>query len=211
MTPEMWAGWHPDTSRAWLAPRLPLPISQPTHDVAPFSPEMAAGWQPTHGIRFTAKPGWIWSETTFVQPMTPEEFAGWQPARGVHFVRQLGWIWSEHTFVEAMTPEMFAGWSPLSPRLLLGPRIPLPLHQATAHDEAPFIVSMTAARQPLSARLFQGPRIGWMVTEAPHGALITLLIGGPPILQSAGYLADTLVDETAAVNLTKHSADRLLT
>lgn len=42
----MVAGNHPDSPRIRLGPRIPLPISQPTHVNAPFSQEMVAGWQP---------------------------------------------------------------------------------------------------------------------------------------------------------------------
>lgn len=49
MTPEMFAGWHPDTFRQRLAPRIPLPQSQTTHTAAPFSQEMVQGAQPPFG------------------------------------------------------------------------------------------------------------------------------------------------------------------
>ena len=43
MTPEMFAGYHPDQPRALLGPRIPLPESQTTQEAAPFSMEMVQG------------------------------------------------------------------------------------------------------------------------------------------------------------------------
>jgi hypothetical protein len=43
MTPDQWAGWLPSAPRIFLGPKIPLPISQPTHVNAPFTPDMVAG------------------------------------------------------------------------------------------------------------------------------------------------------------------------
>ena len=40
MTPEMWAGWRPDSGRLFLAPRIPLPVSQTTHVENAFTSSM---------------------------------------------------------------------------------------------------------------------------------------------------------------------------
>jgi hypothetical protein len=46
MTPEVFAGWHPDRPRLFVAPKIALPLSQPSHVPAAFSPEMIAGHHP---------------------------------------------------------------------------------------------------------------------------------------------------------------------
>jgi hypothetical protein len=61
MTPEMFAGWHPDTNRQKLAPRIPLPLAQTTHTSAPFGHEMVQGAQPARNRVTLGKQivGWI--------------------------------------------------------------------------------------------------------------------------------------------------------
>jgi hypothetical protein len=46
MTPEVFAGWHPDKNRAFLPPKLGWNTAQLTHVNAPFGTEMVAGAHP---------------------------------------------------------------------------------------------------------------------------------------------------------------------
>lgn len=69
---EMVQGARPPVQRPslFLAPRIPLPLSQPTPTAAPFGPEMVQGWQP---LRFrqpaVQRFGWSVGETRTVVPV----------------------------------------------------------------------------------------------------------------------------------------------
>jgi hypothetical protein len=120
MTPEMFQGWHPDTSRVLLGARIPQPVSQTTQTNAPFSPEMAAGQKPDQPRPpFQAPVGWAVSQPTFVVPMTPEMFAGNMPDRGRQLVgARIPLPVSQPTHTSApFTSDMVAGHHPDSPRL----------------------------------------------------------------------------------------------
>lgn len=138
-------------------------------DQAPFSPEMVAGWQPVAPRpHMVGQAGWVTSQTTHTDaPFSVEMAAGWQPDAPRLFRVKLGWVWSETTFAELMTPEMFGGWVPARPRLFLAPRIPLPLHQAAQHVEAPFSLEMVAGWQAASPRprAHVREKLGWTWSE----------------------------------------------
>lgn len=57
MTPEQFAGHHPDKPRIQLGPRIPLPVSQTTQVDVPISLDMLRGYQPATGVKFKAKLG----------------------------------------------------------------------------------------------------------------------------------------------------------
>lgn len=70
---EMVQGWHPDTARIRLGPKIPLPVAQPTHTAAPFSLEMTQGAAPperSHAYE-AKKVGWSVSQLTH----TPAPFS----------------------------------------------------------------------------------------------------------------------------------------
>jgi hypothetical protein len=68
---EMVQGWHPDTHRMRLGPRIPLPVSQPTHTQAAFSPDMILGSKPDRGVTYVRKPGWQVSLLDTIATTTP--------------------------------------------------------------------------------------------------------------------------------------------
>ena len=79
MTAEQFAGWHPDSGRGFLAPRLPQPFAQTTHVSALFSLEMVQGvtapmMRRPRFIRDAV--GWIrgWFDGPFGAPGGPREF-----------------------------------------------------------------------------------------------------------------------------------------
>jgi hypothetical protein len=140
MTPDMFAGWHPDTHRIRLAPRIPLPASQTTHVAAAFSPDMVEGHQP--------------------------------PSARPHVIGKFGWHTSQPTFVVQMTPEMFAGLHPDSPRIQLGPRIPLPIAQ-TSHVAAAFTPDMVTGQKPDAGRPPFVAKTGWSTAQTTHIPVMT--------------------------------------
>jgi hypothetical protein len=111
-------GWHPDTNRAFVPPKLGITLSQPTHTDAPFSAEMVDGWLPDRQ-RYTAPqhPGeqrWI----VEVEAFSIEMVIGSKP--DTHRVRlgpKIPLPQSQPTHVPAaFSPDMAAGVIPPTKR-----------------------------------------------------------------------------------------------
>lgn len=120
LSPDMTQGWHPDTARAFLAPRIPLPQSQPTHVDAPFSPEMAAGSQPVRSRDWLPlRQGFI-AAAPDVQPFSVEMVVGSRPDSPRLFLApRLTGSSSQPTHVNAaFTPSMVQGWHADAPQRL---------------------------------------------------------------------------------------------
>lgn len=175
MTPEQFAGWHPDRARAFTAPRLPLPLSPAAQNTAAaFGPEMVVGWHPDTG-RFFIQPkiGWQTAQPTHTAAaFGPEMVQGAKPDQARPTTPHQWWITSQTTFDVPMTPEQFAGWHPDTARAWLAPKIPLPISQPT-HTAAPFGHEMVAGSKPDQARVFQRPRLGWQWAETTFAVEMT--------------------------------------
>lgn len=176
MTPEMFGGWHPDTSRAWIAPRIPLPFSQTTHDEADFSVEMSQGQHPDQPrLPFRGPVGWQVSQTTHVAAAFSLDMSqGHHPdQRRLHVLGNAGWQTSQPTFAVQITQDMLAGWHPDRSRAWLAPKIPLPVSQTT-HVAAAFSVEMSQGQLP-ALKWHPPPRLQiwpWFLPEVAeaHGA-----------------------------------------
>lgn len=142
MTPEMFAGWHPDTPRLPFIAKRGLQSNQTTFDAAPFTPDMVAGW---HADR----------------PRLP-------------FAAKYGWQDSQLTFLVQMTTEMFQGSRPDSPRIFLGPRIPLPIYEVSG-TAAAFSQEMVLGWQPKRNRAYMPP-LGY--AWSPYDTII------PPVIRT---------------------------
>jgi hypothetical protein len=177
MAPDMFGGWHPDTNRVRLGPRIALPHNEaPTHDQTTFSEEMAEGWYPDTNRAFKPpKIGWSISQPTHTEASFSQDMVDGSlpdfPRRP--FVAHVGWIDTQVTFLVQMTPEMFAGWHPDGNRQLLGIRIPLPIAQPT-HTVAPITLDMLQGSRPDQPRLPFIAKVGWVDSQ------LTLLVAMTP-------------------------------
>jgi hypothetical protein len=63
---EMIRGWHPDSPNIFLAPRIPLPVSQTTQVNAAISVEMFQGLSSEQQRRYQP----IWNIITYIEPDT---------------------------------------------------------------------------------------------------------------------------------------------
>ena len=170
MTPEMWAGHHPDQSRAWLAPRIPLPLSQTSHQAAAVSPDMVDGWQPDRArAPFTAPSGWATSQTTFAVVMTPEMWKGSQPDTSRAWIAPKIPLPISQTAQHVQAPftyDMVAGSKPDRPR----PAFSAP--QGWVTSQLTFIVAMTPDMfkgwVPDRYRQTLGPRIPLPISQTSH-------------------------------------------
>lgn len=84
---EMVTGWHADRPRVFLAPRIPLPVSQTTHTAATFSIEMVLGARPAVKAMLRKPFGQGWSQTipddiTSVTPVVDPDYWRGRPWRG---------------------------------------------------------------------------------------------------------------------------------
>lgn len=180
---EMVIGWHPDQPRIFIAPRIPLPVSQPTHVQAAFSPDMVAGFHPDQPRPYAApKFGLMVSQLSHVDaPITVDMLAGWVPNAGRGFAVHHGRL-AYPPDVLAFSVEMVVGSHPDLPRLFLAPRIPLPVSQPT-HIDAPFGTEMVIGWRPDRNREFLPLRVGWTISQITHdGAPIApdMLAGWAP-------------------------------
>lgn len=75
LTPEMFVGYKPDKPRIFLAPRIPLPISQTTDITTPIGPEMVAGSHPDQRRRPVSMVPWV----QLPGLVTTDTAAGWGP------------------------------------------------------------------------------------------------------------------------------------
>lgn len=146
-TIDMVQGSRPDRPRIFLAPRIPLPVSQTTHVGAPVSLEMLAGAAPgRHRYAAPLHQGVQWL-TPDVAPFSIEMVLGSHPdsPRLPFVARQGQQVWMPE--VEAFSIEMVQGAHPDRPRVLLGVRIAQPQSQTTQID-APFSLEMTQGARP---------------------------------------------------------------
>jgi hypothetical protein len=162
---DMVIGARPDLPRLFLAPRIPLPASQPTHVDAPFSPEMVTGWAPLQPRLFIfPKLGWSVTQATHVAaPLSIEMTRGSQPEQPrLPFAAHVGWETAQRTHVAApFSIEMSRGSVPARYRQLLPLRVGWDVSQPT-HVEAPFSVEMAQGQFGVwLQRPDQRLRTGW--------------------------------------------------
>jgi hypothetical protein len=108
---DMVQGARPDLPRLFLAPRIPLPVSQTTQTDAPFSMEMAAGARPDRPRpAFKPHEGWVQSPnivTVFAFEML---IGAWPSQPRLRYQPKIGWQLSQTTHVAApIGPEMTCG------------------------------------------------------------------------------------------------------
>jgi hypothetical protein len=151
---EMVVGSHPDLPRIVLAPRIPLPVSQPTHVATAFSPDMAAGAHPDRNRQvFPASAGWSIAQVTQVDAaFSVEMSAGLASVAHLAFKAQAGWL-AQTPDIQIFSVDMVVGAKPDRARLFLAPRLPLPVSQTTPVAAA-FTPDMVAGWVPLAARGF---------------------------------------------------------
>jgi hypothetical protein len=154
----MSAGYHPDTSRVRLGPRIGLPILPPIIDV--FSPEMVIGSQPSRSrVLYGTQKSQTLSQTTHTDaPFGSEMVVGHHPDTGRAL---LGARIPQPILpptIEVFSIEMAVGHHPDTHRVKLGPRIPLPVSQTT-QTNAPFGPEMVAGWHPDRSRVLLGARI----------------------------------------------------
>ncbi len=165
---EMVYGWVPASPRLFLAPRLPLPWSQPTHVPAAFSPEMAQGWRPEALPDLRPRFGW-WTASPDVNPFSVEMALGSRPDRPRLFASNKGALSiAQLTHVQnAFTGDMIQGAGPGRNRERLAPRSP---HTFTPPEVFAFSVEMALGSRPERARLFLAPRLPLPWAQTTHVA-----------------------------------------
>jgi hypothetical protein len=193
MTPEQFAGWHPDTGRLFLAPRIPQPLDQTkANTAAPFGYEMVAGWHPDTG-RFFVKPrqGWQDSQTTFDVTMTPEMWTGSRPDTSRLWIApRIPLPISQTTHVAApFGQEMVVGHHPDTARFTVTGKAGWQTTQTT------FLVQMTpemfAGWHPDQSRAWLAPRIPLPISQPTHvsAPFSPEMVAGhqPPIARAKQY------------------------
>lgn len=155
-SPEMFQGAAPDRPRIRLAPRIPLPVAQPTHVSAPFSAEMTQGYHPD--LPVLGKPaslGWLWV-TPEGELQDPAETRGYHPDQPVlQLAPRIPLPLAQPTPVTLFSPEMAQGSRPSSPVLRKPPA--LGWWWLTA-EVGSYSVEMGQGSHPDSPRLFVAPR-----------------------------------------------------
>jgi hypothetical protein len=178
-TPSMWAGSLPTTSR-----QRPIPNEGwfASTDVPSFAFESTYGWHPD-APRLFVKPkvGWSVSQPTHVNaPFTPDMADGWLPEKSRYAA-------PSHQGVQWVTPEVLdfsietiVGSRPDRPRLMLGPKINLPVSQTTPVS-APFTPDMVIGNRPdrsrYSAPLHQG--VQWVTVDVSDFSIEMLFATRP--------------------------------
>lgn len=113
---EMAVGSRPDRARVFLAPRIPLPSSQPTHVSATFTVDMVQGSRPErHRERLPLRTGWLTAQTTHVSAdVSVEMMAGSTPGRWRAFLPLRTGV-QQYPMTPVAAPfsiEMSHGWRP---------------------------------------------------------------------------------------------------
>lgn len=145
---------RPSSPRLFLAPRMPLPVSQTTHVSAPISPEMTTGWQPAA----TGTGGPFTRGNVFLSPdilsFSVEMALGSRPDRPRLFSTRA--VTSHQTLAETTPVALF------SVEMAVGVKPATSVRSApwtrggvvTAPDVSPFSVEMVQGWAPSRARLF---------------------------------------------------------
>lgn len=159
---------RPERPRLFLAPRIPLPVSQTTHVSAPFTYDMVDGWLPErHRYSAPFHQGTV-AQTPEIPVFSIEMVVGYKPDRprleaSGKFPLRNGWSVSQPTHVSApFTYDMVDGWMPERHRYTS------PLHTGSAWwppDVDPFSIEMVKGWRPDSPRLFLAPRIPLPVSQ----------------------------------------------
>lgn len=174
---EMVYGNQPSKNRAWIAPRIPLPVF--VQPVALFSQEMVYGVTvPKPRLFLGPRIPLPISQTTQVNaPFSIDMAQGNVPAKP-RITR--GPRLEQPPFFQvpfSIGPDELQGVTVPRPRIMLGPRIGLPLSQ-THHVDAPISNEMFRGQIPSRPRLFTGPKTGWMASDAVPPPTNSVLVLG---------------------------------
>lgn len=170
---EMVLGYKPDRPRLFLAPRIPLPVSQPTHVNAAFTVDMVEGWLPDrHRYSAPVHQGRL-AQTVDVLDFSIEMVIGSKPDQPRLFLApRIPLPWSQTTPVSApFTADMVEGWVPGRQRY------GAPFHQGAqlwTPEVFAFSIEMTYGYKPDSPRLepsgVYAKRAGWSSSQPTHVA-----------------------------------------
>jgi hypothetical protein len=162
---EMAIGSRPDRPRLTLGPKIPLPVSQPTHTAATFGPEMAAGWHSDASRAWIApKRGSSLAQTTHTNAaITVDMLKGEQPSRGLTKFPRLFTVCST-TESPAFAFEGIIGWTPGQSRYTA------PFHQGWQIPDREFLFSVDMAQgsHPDQSRAFIAPRFDQPYSQTTH-------------------------------------------